>query len=221
MRPPAEPPDVIARLVAEAHPVRRLWSPTRRLTLWLGLVGTLAAGVVAFTPRDDLAARLREPPFLLEMVTLALAGLLLAWHALRHAVPGMGSPRLAGILGLGGAAAALLLREPVQLALSMAAFVQTGVPCAGTALGLAAGPWAALVIALRRGAPLSAARAGALAGGAAAVLAFLLLRLRCPVEELVHMLVWHVGPVVLAGGFCTVVGAWWLRGWVGVGGRPK
>lgn len=205
--------DLIARLVAEAHPVRRLWSPGRRLTIWLGIVALSAGLVLVLGPRGDLGIRLREPLFLLELGTLSLAGLLLAAQALRHAVPGMGSERVAGIVGLGAVGVALLLREPVQLAFSMEAFVALGAPCAGTALGLAVGPWAALVIALRRGAPLSAARAGALAGGAAAVLAFLLLRLRCPVDELLHVVVWHALPVVAAGVASTAVGSWWLRRW--------
>jgi hypothetical protein len=208
-----ERPDLIAQLVAEAHPVRRLWSPGRRLSIWLAVAALSAGGVLALGVRDDLDVRLHEPLFVLELATLGLAGVLLAAQALRHAVPGMGSERLAGLIGLGAIGGALVLREPVQVALSVDAFVQLGAPCAGTALGLAAGPWAARVIALRRGAPLSAARAGALAGGAAAVLAFLVLRLRCPVDELLHVLVWHALPVVVAGVGCTAIGSWWLRRW--------
>jgi hypothetical protein len=205
--------DLIAQLVAEAHPVRRLWSPGRRLTIWLGVASLSLGLVLLLGPRPDIAVRLREPLFLLELATLAAAGVLLAGQALRHAVPGMESERVAGVLGLGALGGALLLREPIQGALSMEAFVALGAPCAGTALGLAAGPWAALVIALRRGAPLSAARAGALAGGAAAVLAFLLLRLRCPVDEVLHVVAWHALPVVVAGVACTAVGSWWFRRW--------
>ncbi len=206
-------PDLISQLVAEAYPVRRLWSPTQRLLAWVGFAAMLAVGVVAIGARPDLALRLRDPAFLLEVGTLALAGVWMASQALRHAVPGMAPDRFRGIVGLGGVAGMLLLREPIQTALSLDAFVTLGAPCASTAVGLAAGPWAALVIALRRGAPLSAARAGALAGGAAAVLAFLLLRLRCPVDDLLHVLVWHALPVVVTGVACTAVGSWWLRRW--------
>jgi hypothetical protein len=213
MAPPDDRSDLIAQLVAEAHPVRRLWSPGRRLTVWLGIALISLGGILIMGPRHDLTVRMREPLFLLELATLTLVGVLLASQALRHAVPGMGSERLAGVVGGGALGFALLLREPVQMALTMNAFVTLGAPCAGTALGLAAGPWAALVIALRRGAPLSAARAGALAGGAAAVLAFLLLRLRCPVDELLHVVVWHALPVVAAGVACTALGSWWLRRW--------
>jgi hypothetical protein len=208
-------PDLISQLVAEAHPVRRLWSPTQRLLAWVALAAVLSLGVVAVGARHDLALRLRDPAFLLEVATLAFAGVWMASQALRHAVPGMAPDRFRGIVGLGGVAGMLLLREPIQTALSLDAFVQLGAPCASTAVGLAAGPWAALVIALRRGAPLSAARAGALAGGAAAVLAFMLLRLRCPVEDLLHVLVWHALPVVVAGVACTAVGSWWLCRWRG------
>lgn len=209
----SERPDLISQLVAEAHPVRRLWSPTQRLAAWIVLATALAAGVVLVGARHDLDLRLRDPAFLLEVGTLAFVGVWLASQALRHAVPGMAPDRFRGILGLGSVAGMLLLREPIQTALSLDAFVQLGAPCASTAVGLAAGPWAALVIALRRGAPLSAARAGALAGGAAAVLAFLLLRLRCPVDDLLHVLVWHALPVVVTGVTCTAIGSWWLRRW--------
>lgn len=213
MPPPNDRSELIAQLVAEAHPVRRLWSPGRRLMVWLGIALISLGGILILGPRHDITVRLQEPMFVLELAVLGLVGVLLATQALRHAVPGMGSERLAGVLGVGALGGALLLREPVQMALSMDAFVALGAPCAGTALGLAAGPWTALVIALRRGAPLSAARAGALAGGAAAVLAFLLLRLRCPVDELLHVVVWHALPVVVAGAGCTALGSWWLRRW--------
>lgn len=208
-----ERPDLISQLVAEAHPVRRLWSPTQRLVAWVGLASVLGLGVLVVGARHDLGVRLRDPAFLLEVGTLAFAGVWMASQALRHAVPGMGPDRFRGIVGLGGVAGMLLLREPIQTALSLDAFVQLGAPCASTAVGLAAGPWAALVIALRRGAPLSAARAGALAGGAAAVLAFMLLRLRCPLDDLLHVLVWHALPVVVTGAACTAIGSWWLRRW--------
>ena len=78
----------------------------------------------------------------------------------------------------------------------MTAFVATGLGCAMRTVLLAVLPWCALLIAVRRGAPPDPAKAGAFIGGAAFLMAALLLRFRCPLDERLHLLVWHALPVV-------------------------
>src|SRR6266536_1627120 len=106
MQTPPTHARLVALLVADAQRVRPLWSARTRLALWLGLQ-TLTLGVaVEFGLRQDLGDHLRQPLFLLEVGALVVAGAMAAAAALRGAVPGMASGRLAVtvLLLLGSAA---------------------------------------------------------------------------------------------------------------------
>src|SRR6266704_2313384 len=82
---------LVARLVADARPVRPLWSPHTRLALWLVLQVLTLGVAVQFGLRPDLGDHLRQPPFLFEVGALVAAGAMAAAVALRGAVPGMAS----------------------------------------------------------------------------------------------------------------------------------
>jgi hypothetical protein len=193
------PPDtqrLIDRLVAEAGPVRRLRTPTARLAPWLLLQAALAAAVLATVPRDTLA-RVHDGPRLLEAVLLAAAAVWLAAAALRAAVPGRapGAGALAVACVPWALASVLAAAEPAETGVSLDTFAGQGLPCTLYALALASLPGLFLFIAIRRGAPVRPAAAGALAAAAALVAAHLILRLACPVEGRLHVLCWHVVPV--------------------------
>src|SRR6266704_4714248 len=100
---------LVARLVADARPVRPLWSPHTRLALWLVLQVLTLGVAVEFGLRQDLGDHLRQPLFLLEVGALVVAGAMAAAVALRGAVPGMGSGWLVVTVSLllGAAAVAL------------------------------------------------------------------------------------------------------------------
>jgi len=217
MPPPASRQALIRRLQADAVPVGRLWPPVVRLGLWLVLVAAVGGSLGLSGLRPDLAKQLRDPAFLLDIVLLALAGVAAALLALRDAVPGREASRCAALapLGLALAAAGLWGRLPLQGEVAVRHFIATGLPCAARTLVLAALPWCTLLIAVRRGAPLDPANAGVLIGGAALVMASLLMRLACPLDERLHLLVWHGLPVV--GGTLLSAGAGlaWLRHWRG------
>ncbi len=67
--------DLIRAIVADARPVRRLASPFRRAAAWLGFAVILVTVVaLSFGLRDDLAAKLSEPLFVLELVAIGLTG---------------------------------------------------------------------------------------------------------------------------------------------------
>src|SRR5207249_1032968 len=108
-----------------------------RLPLWLALQ-TLSLGVaVEFGLRQDLGDHLRQPLFLLEVGTLVVAGAMAAAVALRGAVPGMGSGRLAVTVSLllGSAAVALVSLEPIVTIRSSWGFVARGAVCVICILG--------------------------------------------------------------------------------------
>jgi hypothetical protein len=215
MQTPSTHERLVAQLIADAQPVRPLWSPRTRLALWLALQ-TLTLGVaVEFGLRQDLGDHLRQPLFLLEVEALVVAGAMAAAVALRGAVPGMGSGRLAVAVSLllGSAAVALVSLEPVVAIRSSWGFVASGAQCVICILGYAAIPWTALFVAVRRGAPLDASGVGVCAGAASFLFAAAAVRIACPIDEALHLLTWHAMPVALGATLSGVAGASWLDRW--------
>jgi len=216
MQTPPTHERLVAQLIADARPVRPLWSPRTRLALWLALQ-TLTLGVaVEFGLRQDLGDHLRQPLFLLEVGVLVVTGAMAAAVALRGAVPGMGSGRLAVAVSLllGSAAVALVSLEPVvTIRSSWGGFVASGAQCVICILGFSALPWTVLFVAVRRGAPLDVPLVGVCAGAAAFLFAAAAVRIACPIDEAVHLLTWHAMPVALGAALSGVAGARWLDRW--------
>src|SRR5207244_13145418 len=82
---------LLARLLDEAAPVRRLRTPVARLGLWLIVVATIAGAVIGLGlmgVRSDLRVKLRDPVYLLEITALTVAGMLMAAGAFQEAAPG-------------------------------------------------------------------------------------------------------------------------------------
>jgi hypothetical protein len=199
----------IDRLVEDARPVRRLWPPILRLTGWLGVVLVVGVALWLVGLRQDVVARLTAPRFCAELVCLGGAALVAAWLALRGAVPGLdgGSGRLVLVGTIATAMSLCLVQSPAPAtSLFVLRFVEAGVPCAGRALLLVVAPWAALLWAVRRGAPLRPTSTYALGGLAASLAAYALMRLRCGLDEPFHVVVWHGAPVLLATAVAAAVG---------------
>jgi len=80
--------DLIRAIVADAGPVRRLSSPFLRAAAWFGVAAILVTVVaLSFGLRDDLAAKLREPVFALELIAVALTGVTAAVAAFCVSLP--------------------------------------------------------------------------------------------------------------------------------------
>jgi len=198
----------------EAAPVRRLWPPSARLGVWLTLVA-VTAGVGLSGARPDLGQRLRDPAYLIETTALGVAGVIAAALALQATVPGreVRGPTQMLAFGIVTAAAVLWLRQPMHGQVTLTQFMATGIVCAARTVLLAAVPWCVLLIAVRRGAPLAPAKAGELVGAAAFLMAALLMRVECPLDERLHLLVWHALPVLGGTVMSAMVGLAWLRRW--------
>ena len=191
--------ETVARIVASLQPVRRLWPLTWRLAVWALLEVAVLLFALHNTRRTDLEQQMQNPWYLLGIGGFVLAGSLGAALALRSAIPGR-EPRavqsvLLIVLALGSAL--LILREPFKGNLLVTSFIKTGMPCAQGVVVLAAIPWVGLIWAVRRGAPLSAGFGGALIGAAAFLTSFAFMRLRCPIDEGAHLLVWHLLPALV------------------------
>src|SRR4029077_14952597 len=61
---------LVARLMADARPVRRLWTPRRRLGLWVAVAVAVLGIAAGVGLRDDLAVQLFRARYLLELALL-------------------------------------------------------------------------------------------------------------------------------------------------------
>jgi hypothetical protein len=190
---------VIDGLVRDARPVRRLWHPTVRLSAWLGVLIAATALLTIVGLRPGLVERLLSALFLGELVCLGTATIAAARIAIRAAVPGLddglGRPFLVASI----AAGAVLSLSQTRLAIGVppVKFVEAGIPCALSSIIIAAVPALAIVWAVGRGAPLRPAWAGSIGGMAAGIWAYVLMQLRCRLDETVHVIVWHGVPVII------------------------
>lgn len=83
--------------------------------------------------------------------------------------------------------------------------------CIGSGLLAATLIFAALVAWLRRGAPVSPERAGLISGVAAGAGGLFAYALHCPIDDLVHVGLWHMVTVPLAGAAGRMIGPPLLR----------
>jgi|SRR5262245_91936 len=198
MRDPRWEQELVDRLVDDAAPVRRLWRPETRLLVWLAIVLPVVALPATRVLRDDVTQRLQAPAFLLEEAAMLVAAALLALAALRGAIPG----RRAGTAVSVAAGATLTLAgllvfsKPMFVSWTPDVFLMIGWPCIWRAFAWTIVPWAVLIVAVRRGAPFGSRWTGALVGAAAWGLTFVAIRLCCQTEELLHLGVFHVLPLV-------------------------
>jgi hypothetical protein len=222
MKIPRDHPHLVDRLVTGARPVSRLHTPAVRALAWMALPAALLAWVAVAHLRTDLADRLRTPAFALELGLLAAGAGLSTWLAFRAAAPDRRPS--GGALGLAvslvAVACVALLWEPVRPLRAGGGFGAVGVGCLAKTVALAALPWVLLVAALWRGAPVTPATGGALAGAAAFLLANVAMRVVCPNDIPLHVLTWHLLPVGAAGVLSAALGAAWFGRWA-LSARPS
>lgn len=89
--------DLIRSLSEDARPVRRLPPPTRRAVSWFAIAVPSVAAIAALMGlREDLAARMAEPVFVVEILACFATAFAAAIAALALSIPG--SPRLWALL---------------------------------------------------------------------------------------------------------------------------
>jgi hypothetical protein len=203
---------LVERLFPNFQPAKPVWPVHTRLALWLTLeLGILLVGLV--THRLDLPQKLQSTQYLLELGIFIAMGVIAAVLALKTAIPGREANRneLALLTIMALAAIILISCEPSSNTTSLTQFIHTGIPCALFTCIFAALPWLGLFWAVRRGAPLALQTAGALVGVAAFAFAFAICRLRCPIEDSLHFLIWHMLPGFLGVLLSILAGMGWLR----------
>jgi len=200
MQPSNNP--LIEQLAADLAPVRTLKTRDGLLLIALAAIATVL--VVAFFHgvwMDGLTGR-ASPIYYIVNGLLLVLGLASATSVIALARPQVGNhhdgPRWAlAMVGVVPAVTVitLALRSNLGLAMSDA----NGLACFSKALVAAIFTAIALVLWLRRGAPVSLQVAGLQTGIAAGALGSVAYGMSCSLDTLAHVGIWHVAPVAVAG----------------------
>jgi hypothetical protein len=202
--------ELIAALAADPVPEPIRLDRRVAAALALGLVGSLAYYALFLGPRPEFAALLRTVRFDLKFVdsfALALPSLLLM---LRLARPDA-EPRalllwlLAPLILLAAGVVGELMVVPEREWLSRLVG-ENAMFCTRTIPMLAAPMLAALIVAMRAGAPLYPGLTGAIAGAASAGVAALLYASHCPDDSPLFVATWYPLATLICAGVGALAG---------------
>jgi hypothetical protein len=199
---------LIQSLVEDLKPVRRLASVDLRTVLWAGFaVACVCFGTYALGVRSDLALKLHDPSYLVEGAALLMSFALATRSAFQLSVPGVERGRLSRMLPLAMLLGwALLIAIRGARGMNEASFtpVSSGSSCAFRMTFLAFAPTLWLLFMLGQAAPLRPGWTGLFALVSASALGMLGTQALCVKDAAMHLLYWHVGPVLIAGlvGLC-------------------
>jgi hypothetical protein len=192
---------LIARLVSEAGPVRRLVDPRQRASLWTAaaLVCTFL-GVLHFGVRRDFDAAIRGVELWLRLALLTSTLWLAISASFRMSVPGRETRvwrRWWPLVALG----ALVAVVAGDVAATALAGTHRGSPmrawtCLRKVSLVGAFPAALAVLLIGRARTLEPQWAATLGIVAAAAAGGLTAELACPIRAPLHILLWHALPVV-------------------------
>jgi hypothetical protein len=192
---------VMQRLLMDAVPVRRLWDPRRRTAAWLAaslpIVGVVLAVHLAGT---DVLARI-DLRIIVEETAILLTALAAAFAALSSVVPGRDrrllllpvAPLTVWLASLGESCVHDWLRLGAA-----GVTLRPDWDCAAAALLLSIVPATAMIVLLRRGAPLMPRVTLVLGALAVAALVNLGLRIFHAGDISIMVLLWHFAGAALA-----------------------
>jgi hypothetical protein len=205
--------DLLRSLVDEMGPVRRLRDGDGRALIWAGFAAVFVGiGIWALGMRSDLSAKLSDISFLMEGASVLAVFVLSARSAFQLSVPGMersASTRTSPIVGLLGWFLLVAIRHapgtdaPVLESVTSLA----GMSCVSRIASLALAPAVAIFAMLRKAAPGRRRWTGLFALLSASAVAALGTQLLCAKDDPEHILLWHFGPVLIAGLIGATLGA--------------
>lgn len=204
---------MVSWLAKEITPRRPLWPVSARLALWMLIEIGILAWVISKTT-NNFVARLPHPSYSIEIVLFATTAMIFAALALKSAIPGrMLSAKeviMAGSLAIAGIAV-LIMAQPIATSDPLGDFARSGWRCAVQTVLFGTLPWLGLWWLVKRGAPMKGWMSGLLAGAGALLFSFAVMRIACPSDEPLHLLIWHLLPALTVIGLSGLAGIRWLR----------
>ncbi|OFV91450.1 MAG: hypothetical protein A3G76_15635 [Acidobacteria bacterium RIFCSPLOWO2_12_FULL_65_11] len=196
---------ILERLAAGVEPVRPLATPWRRAAAWCGVsLAYVGAVAVTMSVRRDVISTLSDSGFVVEQMAALLTGVAAATAALATTIPGYSRkilllPLLPLAVWLGNVGQSCV-QDWMAIGPQNWAIAEHW-PCLVVTIVAGALPSVAMVLMLRRGAPLTPGLTLALGGLAAGALGHFGSRLVHPLDASVVVLVWHIGTVL---GLCLL-----------------
>lgn len=193
--------ELIAALIADLKPVRRLLPPAWRLVGWLAMsIPATALLVATMRIRPDIAVKLSDPVFMIEQLASLATALIAGWSALVAGVPGEARWKMwAPVAPLAFWIASLghqCWDEWVRLGIHGMVF-HPDFMCVPAIAMISAVPSLSMVLAIRRGARVRTSTAVLWGSLAAAALANVGLRMFHTEDAALMVIVWQFGSVLL------------------------
>lgn len=198
---------LIESLVEDLAPVRRLDARTAMAAAALVAFATIAIVAAFFGVRSDIGAGAPDTIFLLANGLIFILALASSMAVIGMSRPGVGQSHSgwiwaaisAALLPLGAIySIAVGGITPESMGPELMDSAHYGVDCMikGVSLGLGIAIFQTLL--LRKGAPTSPERAGWLVGVAAGSVGSFAYGLHCPINDLTHLGLWHILPIILS-----------------------
>lgn len=207
--------DLIRSLAAKAEPVRRLPHPARRMAAWMALsLVYVAAFIWVIGVRADLAEKLADPRFIIEVSAALLTSMMAAAAAFCAGCPGRPvwerfAPFPFMAVWLASLGEGCWRQWTLYGANGLA--LHADVVCFVSIFAVSLVPAIAILVMIRRGAPIAPMSTAGLAMLAATALAAAALRFFHDQDVSLMLLIWQFGSVALLAGAGFVVGRLFLR----------
>ena len=196
---------LIRELALDIQPVKPLSRPVVRFLRWaLFATAWVVTAVLVVGTRIDVGRAVRDSAFLLRLALPVALGVAAAITAFVRSVPDRKSPLSAIVPG--ALLAAWLLLILVEISATGGGHVGIGFKCARNIVAFSVPPGVLLYFMLMRAAPLDRGAIGLRAALVAEALAHAGTCFICRNHGGLHMLVWHVGFVLLLAGAGILVG---------------
>jgi hypothetical protein len=206
---------LIRELANDAKPVRSVARPYTRAVIWLALSIAYVVVLLLVIPIDnDASLQFRDDLFIVEQVAASATAISAAFVAFTSGIPGYSHrwtklpllPLGVWLVTLGPGCVKELNQSGIQhLPLGHDPW------CVPFILLFGAVPALAIVIMLRRGAPLAPYTTAAFGGLAAAGLGNVGVRMIHPEDVSLMLLVWHVGSVLALSAFAGAAGRYFFN----------
>jgi len=208
--------DLIQQLASDAAPVRPLRPLALRVAAWAVVaVTSLIAVMLLMGLRRELGDGIDQADFALQALLLIVTAISAATGALVISVPGAARsplvrwlPVVVGAVCVGWAVGGVVYATATGAPVGRLTFAWH---CVYKTTSVAAVPGALLFVMLRRAAPMQPLWAGLLALLGTAAVGVLGANIICPNDRPLHLLLWHMAPLIAFAAGGAALGAWLLR----------